>query len=60
MENKNSIGKYLKKIISYITNMNLYHGSTAEVRNSQIIVHKNRGLDFGYGFIQLLGPRSNK
>jgi hypothetical protein len=30
--------------------MNLYHGSTAEVKNPQIIVHKNRGLDFSYGF----------
>jgi len=30
--------------------MNLYHGSIAEVKNPQIIVHKNRGLDFGYGF----------
>ena len=26
--------------------MNLYHGSTAEVKNPQIIVHKNRGFNF--------------
>jgi len=30
--------------------MNLYHGSTVEVKNPRIIVRKNRGLDFGHGF----------
>jgi hypothetical protein len=30
--------------------MNLYHGSVVEVKAPKIIVHRNRGLDFGNGF----------
>jgi len=34
----------------YILLMNLFHGSTVEVKSPRIIAHKNRGLDFGHGF----------
>ena len=45
---KNALNRGLKN--SIFPFMNLYHGSIIEVKNPKIIVHKNRGLDFGNGF----------